>query len=45
MGYVVTEGTVRSSYLEPAVHFTHLPTSPNSLRVRSWSCADTVNGP
>ncbi len=44
MGYVVAAGTVRLSYLEPAVHFTHLPTSPTSLRVRSWSCARTVNG-
>jgi len=45
MGYVVAEGTVCSSYLEPAVHFTHLPTSPTSLRVRSWSCPDTVTVP
>ena len=45
MGYVVAEGTVCSSYLEPTVHFTYLPTSPTSQQVRSWSCADTVNGP
>jgi len=44
MGYVVAEGTVRSSYLEPAVHFTRLSAAPTSLRVRPWSCAGTVTG-